>query len=139
MDRRGRRPIILIGNLLNVGVVALYLLFQTLDPALYVVRFVHGVAGTMLYGSLFTYAADIVPPSRTAQGLALFGVSAMLAITVGGVIGDVALTWGGYPALLLTSLGCALAGLGLALSLRESRWVSAHDAEYPRAIWATLC
>ena len=139
MDWYERRPIIVSGNLLNVGVVGFYLLFQTLSPALYLVRLLHGVAETMLYSALFTYAADIVPPSRTAQGLGLFGVSAMLAITVGGVLGDVVLVWGGYPALFLTSFGCALVGLGLALPLAESRRVSAQATEPPRAFRATLC
>jgi predicted MFS family arabinose efflux permease len=120
-------------------VVGLYVTFQALSPALYVVRIFHGVAETMLYSALFTYAADIVPASRTAQGLAVFGVSAMLSITVGGVIGDATLAWGGYHALFLTSLGCAIAGLGLALPLAESSRPSAHAADPPRAFRATLC
>jgi hypothetical protein len=85
MDRRGRRPVIVSGNLLNVGVVGLYLTVHALSPAVYVVRLLHGVAETMLYSALFTYAADMVPPARTAQGLALFGVSAMPRLR-GGVI-----------------------------------------------------
>jgi MFS family permease len=138
MDQRGRRLVILGGNVLNVGVVALYLTIQALSPALYGLRVLHGVAETMLYSALFTYAADHVPPSRTAQGLALFGVSAMLSIAVGGVIGDVALAWGGYRALFLTSLVCAAAGLGLALPLPESRRVAGSAAESRRAFRATL-
>jgi MFS family permease len=139
IDRRGRRPVIVGGNLLNVGVVGLYLTVQALSPALYVVRILHGVAETMLYSALFTYAADIVPPARTAQGLALFGVSAMLSITLGGVIGDAALAWGSYRALFLTSLGCAIAGLALALPLAESTGLAAHAAKPPRPFRATLC
>lgn len=139
MDRRGRRLVIVSGNLLNVGVVGLYLTVHALSPAVYVVRLLHGVAETMLYSALFTYAADIVPPARTAQGLALFGVSAMLAITVGGVIGDAALAWGGYQTLFLTSLGCATAGLVLALPLTETSGLSMHAAAPPRALRATLC
>jgi MFS family permease len=139
MDRRGRRPVIIGGNLLNVGVVGLYLTLQGLSPALYIIRVLHGLAGMMLYSALFTYAADIVPRARTAQGLALFGVSAMLSITVGGVIGDAALTWGGYQALFLTSLACAIIGLGLALPLAESSGPAAHAGAPPRAFRATLC
>ncbi len=139
MDRHGRRPVIVSGNLLNVVAVGLYLTVQALSPALYIVRLLHGVAETMLYSALCTYAADIVPPARTVQGLALFGVSAMLAITVGGVIGDAALAWGGYQALFLTSLGSAIAGLALALPLAESSGLSAPAAEPPRALRATLC
>jgi MFS family permease len=139
MDRHGRRPIIIGGNLLNVGAIGFYMTLHGLSPAMYVVRLFHGVAGMMLYSGLFTYAADIVPPARTAQGLALFGVSAMLSITVGGVIGDAALAWGGYQALFLTSLGCAIAGFALALPLRESGGLLAREAEPPRAFRTTLC
>ncbi|MBM3224994.1 MAG: MFS transporter [Candidatus Tectomicrobia bacterium] len=138
LDRHGRRPLLLSGNILNVGVLWCYLAFQTLSPALYVVRVLHGVAGTMLASTLLTYAADLVPPTRTAQGLALFGVSAMLAITVGGLLGEVTLAWGGYPALLHASLGCALGGLALALTLAEPRQPVAHTALPPRALRATL-
>lgn len=127
------------GNLLNVGVIGLYLTVQTLGPVLYVVRMLHGVAETMLYSALFTYATDIIPPAHTAQGLALFGVSAMLSITVGGVIGDAALAWGSYQALFLTSLGCAMAGLALALLLAESSPLCTPVAEPPRAWRAMLC
>ena len=139
MDRHGRRLVIVSGNLLNVGVVGFYLTVHALSPTLYVIRLLHGVAETMLYSALFTYAADIVPPARTAQEWALFGVSAMLAITVGGVLGDAALAWGSYQALFLTSLGCAIAGLVLALPLAETSGLSARAAEPPRALRATLC
>jgi MFS family permease len=138
MDRRGRWLVIVGGNVLHVGVVGLYVTIQALSPALYGVRLLHGVAETMLYSVLFTYAADHVPPSRTAQGLAVFGVSAMLSIAVGGVIGDLALAWGGYRVLFLTSLACAAAGLGLALPLPESRRLAGSAAQSLRAFRATL-
>jgi predicted MFS family arabinose efflux permease len=93
----------------------------------------------MLGSALLTYAADMVPPTRTAQGLALFGVSAMLALTTGGLLGEAALAWGGYPALWLTSLICALAGLGMALLLPEPRHPTMHTTVPPRALRATLC
>jgi MFS family permease len=138
MDRRGRWPVIVGGSVLHVGVVGLYITVQELTLALYVVRALHGVADTMLYSALFTYAADHVPASRTAQGLALFGAAAMLSISVGGVVGDVALAWGGYRALFLTSLACAAVGLVLALPLPESRQAFGHTAEPSRALRVTL-
>src|SRR5919109_2823423 len=72
MDRRGRRPVVIGGNLLNVGGVGLYLTFQALGPALYIVRILHGVAGTMLYSSLFNFSPGIIPPAPRAQGAAPF-------------------------------------------------------------------
>ncbi len=135
-DQRGRLAIILTGHVMNVAIAGLYLTFDALSPYVYGVRMVHGVAETMLYISLFAYATDYVPPARTAQGLALFGVSLQLSITVGGVLGDVVVGWGGYPALFLTSLGFAAIGLILALPLPES--VGKIDTEPPRPFRATL-
>ncbi len=135
-DRHGRLGMILTGHVMNVAIVGLYLTFNTLNAFVYGVLILHGVAVTMLYISLFAYAADHVPPARTAQGIALFGVSAQLSITVGGVVGDVVVNGGGYPALFLTSLGFAAIGLLLALPLPKSE--SRGDAEPPRPFRATL-
>ncbi|MCJ7780882.1 MAG: MFS transporter, partial [Acidimicrobiia bacterium] len=38
MDRHGRRPVILVGNILNVVFVLLYLTISTLGPWVYAVR-----------------------------------------------------------------------------------------------------
>ena len=94
MDTRGRRGVILVGNALHVVSVALYLTVHTLGPWIYFVRILHGLAVAILFTALFTYAADCVPEKRRMQGLMLFGVSGMLPIALGGVIGDVLLGGG---------------------------------------------
>ncbi len=136
-DRRGRLPIIMTGHVMNAAIVGLYFTFDTLSPFLYGVVMLHGVAETMLYSSLFAYAADHVPPARTAQGLALFGLSAQLSITVGGLLGDGVVGWGGYTALFLTSLSFAVLGLIVALPLRDAGRARGA-AEAPRPFRATL-
>jgi predicted MFS family arabinose efflux permease len=77
----------------------------------------------MLFASLFALAAEIVPPSRRIEGIALFGVSGMLPIGLGGFVGDLLLAGGdqggSYPRLFAVSFVFSLAALGLSLPLRD--------------------
>lgn len=120
MDRRGRRPVFLVGNALNVAVVALYLTITSIGPWLYAVRAMHGVAIGIVFASIFTYAADLIPEDRRTQGLALFGVSGMLPIALGGVLGDFVLARWDFDALFLTSLLLAAVALVLCIPLTET-------------------
>ena len=73
MDARGRRGVILGGASLFLLCVLLYFTVERISWFVYVLRALEGLAATMLYTSLFTYAADHVPESRRTEGLALFG------------------------------------------------------------------
>ena len=120
MDQRGRKVVILWGGALNVAVVGAYLGIGSIGPALYGVRILHGLAEAMLFSALFTYAADHVPARVRTQGLALFGVSGILPIALGGVIGDVLLARADYPALFLASLGFSVVSLVMSFPLPEA-------------------
>ncbi len=120
MDRRGRRPVILLGGLSNIGVLLLYLTISSLGPWIYVVRILHGFAEAMLFASIFTYAADILPPQNRTQGLALFGISGMLPIALGGLIGDFVLDRWDFDALFATSVALAVVAFLLSLLLTET-------------------
>ncbi len=119
MDERGRRTAILAGGMLNVLVCALYLTVSRLGPWVYAVRLGHGVAEAILFTGFFTQAADLVPPARRTEGIALFGVSGMLPISLGGLLGDAILWSSDYRAVFLTSVGLASASLLLSLPLRD--------------------
>jgi len=121
MDRRGRRTLILAGHALNIVVTALYLTVDRIDAWVYVVRMLHGVSEATLFTVLFTYAADRVPRSRLTEGLALFGVSGMLPMSVGGALGDFILARADYAALFWTALGFAVLAMLAALPLRDIR------------------
>ncbi len=138
MDTRGRRPVIVMGGVLNVVVCALYLTVTSLDAWIYAVRIAHGVAEAMLFTALFTYAADHVPAARRTQGLALFGVSGMLSITIGGLLGEVILARAGFDALFVAAT--VLAGLSLlaSLPLRDTRDVGPADETPSRGLRAAF-
>ena len=119
MDRRGRRPMILAGGAVNIIVLLLYLTIQSLGPWVYVVRVIHGFAEAMLFASIFTYAADILPDNNRTHGLALFGISGMLPIALGGLLGDFILARWDFQALFMTSVGLAIVAFTLSLFLPE--------------------
>ncbi len=134
MDRYGRRPVILFGNVLNVVFVLLYLTVSTLGPWVYIVRIGHGVAEAMLFSALFTYGTDVIPKSRRTEGIALFGVSGLLPIGIAGIVGDFVLSIAGFRELFLTAAGFAVITLVLSLPLPERR-PTLKPGESPRGFW----
>ena len=105
-------------------------MIDALGALVYVARMLEGVAGTLLYTALFTYAADVVPAERRTQGLALFGASGLAPMAVSGQLGDALLALAGYRAMFATALGFGVLGLLLCLPLRD---VAMHRDEDSRA------
>lgn len=134
MDTRGRRGVILAGNALNVVAVAAYLAVDNIGPFVFAVRIVHGLAEALLFTSLFTVAADLVPESRRTEGLALFGVSGMLPTSVGGVLGDFVLARADYHALFGVALALSLVALVLSWPLVDPPRASASAADEARPL-----
>ncbi len=119
MDDRGRRVVILAAGVLHVGVCLLYTTVHDLGPWLFTVRALQGVAIGALFSSLFTYAADIVPAAKRTQGIGIFGVSGMLPMSLGGLLGDWVLASRGYEDLFLVTAGLAAGALLLSIPLPE--------------------
>lgn len=119
MDREGRRAVIVAGGCLNVAVCGLYLTISQVGPWLYLVRIGHGIAEAMLFAALFTHAADLLPFARRTEGIALFGVSGMLPMSLSGLLGDAILARADYAAVFLTSLVFAAGSLLLSLPLQD--------------------
>src|SRR5690606_26594712 len=105
--------------------IGLYLLVDRLDgipvAAIVGMRIVHGLAQAGMFSVLFTYAADIVPAARRAHGIALFGVSGLIPLALGGLLGDLVIVDGDYARLYQLSAACALVGLLLSRPLPETR------------------
>lgn len=119
MDGSGRRGVILAGGVLHLIACALYLTVDHIGPWLVTVRIVQGFAQGAVFSALFTYAADIVPASRRTEGIGLFGVSGLLPISLGGLLGDFVLDRGTYHDLFLVSAIIAAAALLVSLPLKE--------------------
>jgi MFS family permease len=134
MDRHGRVPVIMVGNVLNIIFVLLYLTISTLGPWVYAVRIGHGIAEAMLFSALFTYGADVIPAARRTEGIALFGVSGLLPIGVAGILGDFVLSVAGFRELFLTAAAFAVLTLFLSFRLPERR-PELKPGESTRGFW----
>jgi len=138
MDQRGRRVIIRAGGLLHAVVCVLYGTVHVIGPWVVCVRVAHGISEAMLFTSLFAFASDIVPASRRFEGIALFGVSGMLPISISSVLGDVILKHAGYRELFATSAGLATLAFLLSLPLAEPVRTRPEGEEAPRGMLAAL-
>jgi predicted MFS family arabinose efflux permease len=125
MDTRGRRIVMLVGGVIHVLATLLYLALDLLaDPswlAIVGVRVVHGVAQAGMFSVLFTFAADIVPAERRAEGIALYGISGMIPMAVGVLLGEWVIVDGDYTRVFQLAGVCALAGLLASALLPETR------------------
>ena len=146
MDTRGRRMVIVIGGLVHLLVPAIYLLANTMSPGSWwliaVGRIVHGLAQAALFSVLFTVAADIVPAQRRAEGIALFGVSGLIPLAIGGLLGEVVIVDGEYAGLFWMTGVAATGGFLCSLPLPETRrggpsrsFMSAALAPELRPLW----
>jgi MFS family permease len=131
MDRRGRRPVVLAGNALHVVALLFYLTVDHIGPWLYSVRILHGFGEALLFAATFTIAADIIPAERRTEGLALFGVSGLLPIAVGGVLGDFLLARYPFHSIFVAALVLGVAGGLLALPLSETAVPADADHHLP--------
>lgn len=136
MDLRGRRRVFVMGGVLNVIVCALYLTVDSVGVWVTFIRVLHGLSEAMLFSGLFTYAADHIPVSRRTEGIAIFGISGLLPISVGAALGEWIEGAYGYDALFLAGAALAVVSLVLSLPLRDAP--GDPDAEPPRRFSAAL-
>ena len=137
MDTRGRRVVILAGVALFVTAVAMYLTIRSISPYAYAVRVLDGAATTMWYTALFTYAADLIPAERRTEGLAIFGISGLVAIGLGAQTGEMILSSTTYRGVFLCALVLAALGLLLCLPLRDVSPNHSEQRERARHVLAT--
>lgn len=114
LDSLGRRPVLLAAGLANALSWLPFLWLTTTGPWLYVWCTFHAVVWGALFASYFTYAADLIPPARRAEGIAVFGVFGMAPNGLAPMLGESIIARSGFPAFLLTA--AAFAALSLALT-----------------------
>ncbi len=119
MDARGRRPLILFGNVLSVVAILLYLLIDQIDGWVYGLRVFHGLSEAILFTVLFTFAADYVPAAKRTQGLALFGIAGLSAIALAGLVGDFILNHWDFDVFFMVAAGFAALSLLFSIPLRD--------------------
>ncbi len=132
LDTQGRRRVLAIAGVLHV---AAWLAFQAIgslgvrSAALVVM---YGLASGSLFASYFTYASDIVPLGRRAEGIALFGVWGILPNGLGPLLGEILIAHGGFRLFFAVGAVFALTSLCISQLLPETA-APAHTANLPGA------
>jgi MFS family permease len=132
MDRGAQRAVVRTGALLLLSTVVVYVELRAIGPLLYAARIVDGAGSTMLYASLFTYASDLVPAERRTEGIALFGASGLITMSISSLLGDWILSVADYRALFTTAGAFCAAGAVLCWMLPSpTRQAHAHGEAPP--------
>jgi predicted MFS family arabinose efflux permease len=108
LDLTHRRTILLFAGILNVSFVLMLVVASAWGPFLWAIFLVHRVLQIGLFTAMLTYGADAIVEERRTQGLAVFGLTGLFPIAVGGILGDLIISSVGFNGLFITS---ATAGL----------------------------
>jgi len=103
LDRVGRRRMLLWGNGLNALSYLPFLGIGTIGVPLVVWTAVHDVLWGMLFASYFTFAADLVPAERRAEGIAVFGIFGMATNGLAPMLGEQIIARAGFSAFFVTA------------------------------------
>lgn len=120
LDRVSRRRTLLWGQVVNLLSFLPFLWIATVGPALYLAAIVHWVVWGYLFAAYFTYAADLAPPSRRGEGLAIFGMFGILTNGLGPTLGEWVIDRGGFPGFFVVATAFAAASLALTCFVRAA-------------------
>jgi len=108
LDLTHRRTVLLVTGLLNAGVILALVTTSVWGPLLWVLFLSQRVLQVALFTTMLTYGADSIPVEHRTQGLALFGLSGLLPIALGGVAGDLVIEAFGFTALFIVASASSL-------------------------------
>jgi MFS family permease len=119
-DRRGRRPLMVVGAGLFAASVLGYALVT--DPAvLGILRLLTGAGEAFFFVGATTAFTDLAPPERRGEAMSLASLSLYVGIGVGPLLGELAIEAAGFTAAWLLAAACGAVALILALRTPETR------------------
>jgi MFS family permease len=129
-DRRGRRPLLVLGALLCSLVVLAHVAIDDL-AILLVLRFLLGLTEAAYFVAAVAALADLAPPGRTGEALSYNSLALYVGLAVGPLLGQALLAVGGFGAAWIGAAALAvLAGL-LAMRVPETAPVIDHGTPAP--------
>ncbi|MBR6230993.1 MAG: MFS transporter [Lachnospiraceae bacterium] len=103
----GLRRKILLAGLVGMALMPIgYLLLSVIYLA-FICRMLHGASFATSNTTASTIATDMVPKSRFAEGMGMFGLSTALATATAPALGILLMDKMGFTALFVISFGCA--------------------------------
>ncbi|HXJ32515.1 MAG TPA: MFS transporter [Candidatus Eisenbacteria bacterium] len=127
LDHAGRRRVLLWCGVANAVSWIPFFFLTTVGPALYFWVSVHEIVWGALFAAFFTYAADLAPPARRAEGIAVFGVAGMSANGLAPIVGERVIEASGYPAFFALAIAFALLGTVATLGVAARTTIHPHE------------
>lgn len=119
IDRRGRRPFLILGPLLTM-VSGLGLLAARSVPQLLALRLLQGLAGAMFYGAASASVTDVAPNDRRATYLARYSLFFYVGFATGPALAEFLISERGFDAVWVAVAISTFAGALLALFIPET-------------------
>ena len=139
IDRFGRKPFILLGAILAIGVSVTFVFSAQLGWHFYLLRFLQGAAFAAFMTSNLTLLADLAPAGRRAEAVGVFGVSGLVTIALAPAIGEMVLRGYGFRVLFA---GTVLLGVGTLAVCLATEVPAPMAVEAPRRLgpgfWRTF-
>ena len=119
-DRRGRRPVFLVGG---IGMVACYAALAMTPgmAAVVAIRLVAGAAEATFVVGAYTVVVDIAPESRRGEALSLVSLGSYLGLTTGPVAADLILGGGRFVLVWLVAASLVMTAIATLATLPETR------------------
>ncbi|PWI26505.1 MFS transporter [Kurthia sibirica] len=117
LDIIGKRKMLIISILLYLATTVLYIFIKPF-LLLLLLRFIQGIAFSILTTANNSIAADIVPPARRGQGLGYFSMSQNLAIVLGPFVALLIVQYVTFDLLFIVMSAVVLLGAICALSIK---------------------
>ena len=111
-DRFGRRPLLLVGSLLNVASLVLHLAAFSL-PVFVAARALLGAAEAFYLVAFIAAVADLAPPARRGESLSYGSLTLYLGVAFGPWIGETVLGLSSYAWVWLVGGGIGLVAIAL--------------------------
>jgi predicted MFS family arabinose efflux permease len=113
LDLTHRRTVLLFAGALNASFILSFVFTSEWGTLLWVLFLAHRVLQIGLFTAMLTYGADAIPERRRTQGLAIFGLSGLIPIALGGVLGDILIDGVGFNGLFVASAAAGFVSWGL--------------------------
>ena len=135
LDLTHRRTVLLIAGAMNILVVLALTTTSVWGPYLWIVFLMQRTFQIALFTTMLTYGADSIPIGRRTQGLAIYGLSGLIPIAVGGFVGDVLIDTTGFNGLFVAAAAAAVASWLVVWTLPV---LPVRGKQPRRSFWAAL-
>jgi predicted MFS family arabinose efflux permease len=119
-DRRGRRPLMLVGVVVFAASVLAYGLAGS-TTVLVALRLVGGAGEALFFVGMVTAFSDMAPPERRGEAMSLASLALYLGVGVGAILAEWIVAVAGFTAVWVAATTSALLALGLVARVAETR------------------